>query len=354
MLRPLSFFGLIFVSVLFAANAFAVDPIICDPNQNAECQCPSGSVCSTSLAGRLTSPDDPNALRQLAGISSTWNGSLGVFEVSVDATQLSAEGVMKLNSNEGKWDSAEDLHDYVYELLGLSAECWEMDRPFPPLMIEQKGVVMRYDQFSEDWASAHVPSLIYAAITDAEGRIFIDGQQTDFVWDPGYQCTTGGDAYDEDSASGIVGRQCSTAISTEESHCVVEFDGQCFEEYNCVDVPKRMALTQISSYTAVTLDERFVCQGDFLNGDWVCSTSSTIIHVSGEVDQLELQNFYFKDEVGPYTDDLASEPNVSDLLEDSNIDDGVCGHGEVKDGQNNFSLETKAGWYDSTAPECTF
>lgn len=86
---------------------------------------------------------------------------------------------MKLNSNGGKWDSAQDLHDYVYELLGLSSECWEMDRPFPPLMIEQKGVVMRYDQFSEDWASAHVPSLIYAAITDAEGRIFVDGQQTD-------------------------------------------------------------------------------------------------------------------------------------------------------------------------------
>lgn len=355
MLRHIPIVGLVLVCLLIGANSFALDPIVCDPTTDAECVCPSGSVCATSSVKNLTSPDDPQALRQLANINSVWNDTLGVFEVTVDATQLSAEGIMKLNSNGGKWDSSQELLDYTYELLGLSQECWDMDRPFPPMMIDQTGVVTRYDQFTDDWASEHVPSLIFAAITDADGHIFIDGQQTGFDWTPGYHCTTGGDAYDEHDATQVKGRQCSTAMSTEEEHCVVEFDGQCFKEHDCVDIPKRMASTQISTYKPANLPARIICQGSVQNGTVTCDWKSNIIHILSEVDRLDLQNYYFLDEAGPYPDPTpASEPDVSDLYEYSISYDGVCGHGEVFDGQTNFVLQTKAGWYDSSAQECAF
>lgn len=354
MFRIVSMSLFVVVSLLCVSNAVALDPVVCDPDTDAECQCPSGSTCATSDVQDLTSPDDPAALRQLANINSVWNDNLGVFEVDIDATQLSAQGVMKLNSNGGKWTSSQELHNYVCKLLGLSQECWAMDRPFPPMMIHQKGKVTRYDQFNEDWASAHVPSLIYAAITDADGRIFIDGQQEGLTWNPGYNCTTGGDAYDEHDTGHVMGRQCSTAISTEEERCVVEFDGKCFESYDCVDVPKRMASTEISSYKPVNLTTRILCQGNVNSGTLTCDKKSIVIHVLSDVDRLELENFYFVDESGPPSQASDNDVNGSDLFLKSSTNDGVCGHGDVVDGTESFTLETRAGWYDPAASQCNF
>lgn len=154
-------------------------PIIAECNPDTDpynCQCSEelakyGS-CTEIPVDTLISPDDPAELREAAEIQTEYNSEKEVYEITINAAGVNGGGVLPLNSNHGEWDSFDELTEYLSVLLGLPVL---EDGSLPPYQIEQHGRIARYDQFNEQWAVSSPGQLVYSAITDGSGSIFIPG-----------------------------------------------------------------------------------------------------------------------------------------------------------------------------------
>ena len=343
----------LFVLVV-ASSAFATDPYICDPEQDPEqCECPLEGVdaCYEVAASNLISPDDPLQLREAAGITSSWNNKDEVWDVKMDATGLTAAGVMKLNSNRGQWDSIAQLHKYLGALIGQDLQtdfCGFGSAGFPRMRIHQVGVTTRYDQFNEDWAAANSSSLVFDAITDTNGDLFIKG--TRFPLFPvGNECN-GRDpaAFGSAKDGSLAGAQCSAALRVQGSIA----QGPCKESITYF-IDK--AQTTLETSKTTSFGKTIYCRGSYLDGNQICDVQNgMIVHERVRADELDIiSNFYLAGSFDSY-DGSHPDYNEVDTQDTATHVNGVCSRGDAKDGNGAYfiRLKTRDGSYDSNHDIC--
>ncbi|MFP4597485.1 MAG: hypothetical protein ACLFVJ_04485 [Persicimonas sp.] len=348
-----------FLCATLSSTAFAADPIICDAEEGADCGCPDDNstydACYEVDVSDLTSPDDPEALRELANISSEWNSELGVYEIDVDATALSAGGMMSLHRNNGQWESFEELYDYVERLTG--ADLYNVCNPDDlfPFSVRQNGRVTRYDQFAQEWAMSTVDSLIWGSVTSSDGQLVVGDIEFDPIFAAGESCPgISQDAYETEVEDDLVSHQCSMAGKWEEDNPAAGLpEDPCYPKEN-EKVTHRHAstLVEASRPKAVGEPER-ICQGTIENGDFHCTQEDQVIHILRKVEHITLGNQYFQFEQ-ERSSDFEHLQDVSELYLEDSINDGVCGHGTVNDGEDSLVMDTRDGAFDPYHPDCDF
>lgn len=344
-LLKLALFGVVMIGLQFSGVAFALDPELCDSSEDPDCQCPgddSYDVCYQETPSDLTSPDDPVALRNAANITSEWNDELEAYEVEIDVTQLTAGGVIKLHSNQGRWESFEELRDYIGQLIGQDVT--EYEQELPPLVVRQRGLIGRYDQFREDWAEVRVRSLIDGVITNSSGDIRLGDSPFFDIFAEFEECHGVDDkAHDSEVTNDFAADQCSGYVDQPIEDCRGTGDGGL----NCDHtLPYKFAETDLDVRGAILL-----CDTD--NGD--CDPDdSGIIHVRRDADYLELDSYFFDGGAGPFETPHFSETDTQSIVETGDLDNGVCAHGTAEDDGVVIELSTRDGSYDSNHPSCDF
>jgi hypothetical protein len=346
---------------LLAPNVWATSPSICDPQEDPDqCECPNDGtydVCYETAVSALISPDDPEVLREAAGITSQWDSQTDTFEVTADVTDLTAAGVMKLNSNQGQWDSVEELHDYIGALIGQDfsdfIDACEIGG-LPPMSIAQVGSTTRYDQFNEEWAAANSGSIIYDAITNENGVLFI-GANSFNLFGQGSRCT-GADpkSHEFDKDSKLAADQCSDVSAGSHEMCGELWGSDpCFPE--CRTYSFELAWTDLETSSTQSFGDTLECRGDWIGGELVCTPSQgVIVHGRVQADDIYLENTYFSGISNSFTPDPVEAEDEVEVSHDSSAANGVCGYGEVEDGLNSVELETRDGAYDSQEDLCDF
>lgn len=345
--------------LLLAGNASAAEPAVCDPAEDPyNCKCPNDGtydVCYQTAVSNLISPDDPGQLAAAANISSVWNSGRGVYEVTIDATQLSAAGVIKLNSNHGQWNTVEELHNYVEVLIGQDfADACTLDG-LPPMVITQIGKTARYDQFKDRWADANSGSLLYDAITDANGNLTFGGTVDFDLFSQEQSCRgTDVDSSDAQTDGTLSGTACSLAESGSSEVC-----GEVWSEDPC-SIPCRtysfeQARTDFETSSTQTYEAGLQCTGVVGGDDFSCDPGGFITHGRVLADDLYLQNLYFLSASSSDAGDmvhLQDEVTISDSMKTGVV--GVCGWSQAEDGANLIQIRTKDGTYDASANACNF
>lgn len=344
------------ITLAVGANAFALDPYICEDGES-DCDCAATyDVCYEVGADDLTSPDDPAALREATNLTATWNSNLEAYEVELDVTDLTAGGVMKLNSNNGQWDDLQELNNYMEELLGLDgwAEACRME--WPRMYVRQTGNVYRYDQHNDDWAELH-GGLIVGAVTNGQGQLNIAGNTID-LFDNSVSCPdSSSDATDYQEAQDLRGEQCSWKQSKTMELCGEELGPICSPI--CKTYTFESTRTRLQTADTESLGTEIKCKEDDLSNGIQCTESSgVIIHSRVEADYLQVQNTYFAGTTGNGNEvEPLSESHEFDVQQWKSGSSGVCGDGEAEEtvGSTTLTVEldTRVSPYNTQIPACT-
>ena len=171
------------------ASASAIELGYCDPSEE-ECECsPSAAEgydgCAVGGISEVTSTDDPLALRDALNLEVIgFNGETETVEIAYDASSFSSS-VLALNERRGHWESVEELDQYTNLLLYGTLE-----PDFPPaemcragqveIIFHQLGAIARVDPDLGNWTPYQTQNIVYAAISDEEGQVFVDGE---LIWD---------------------------------------------------------------------------------------------------------------------------------------------------------------------------
>ena len=178
----------------FSSQAWASEPGYCDPATDPhECACgevEEGYVCESlryNSFDDLIQSDDPEALRDAANIHTEFDGDLGVYVVNVNVEHLNTVGVMFSHPNQGRWDSEQELLDYVYTLLGVEQQV-EYQGVLPPMRVVQKGVVHRLQRAADGTATwtGVFGDLVLDAVSGPNGGIWIGDHEFRPPLDPIY------------------------------------------------------------------------------------------------------------------------------------------------------------------------
>jgi len=352
--------------LFFATSAFAQDSLVCNPKEDPyECQCPSGESeydsCYTTSASELVSPDDPAVLRNAAGITSSWNSQEGVWDVTIDATQLSAAGVIKLNSNNGQWDSLQQLWTYIGTLVGQEFTVQDYNEDgiadLPPMHITQTGRTLRFDVDQGIWAPENSGSLLFDAISDAQGAIHIGDASLDlFSYTTGTCPGIDGKSFDTDTDG--------TLLPVQADQCSNLDGGIIGPLQDCVK--NGIYCNAIITTAKTTLDfskdqlERTpFCIGGFDSSGFTgqCATGVQIVRRRADADILDLEMDYYN--YGNHdSSDNPSATNKPSIVGSSTsttkIHRGVCTTGTSKEGNYSTETQTREGAYDGGDPACIF
>lgn len=169
---------------LSSSTALAVEPGVCDP-QEEECGCASGEeLCEEADVSELISADDPLELKNAAQITSHYDESAERWIVSADVTALPASTLV-VHSNNGEWESLDSLQEYISNLTGIPRN---PDGSLPSFGIEQAGHVARWDAINGQWAGAQRFTIVNAATHSIDGGIDVQGMmfsdcEIDSEWD---------------------------------------------------------------------------------------------------------------------------------------------------------------------------
>jgi len=352
--------------LFFASSAFSQSSLVCNPEEDPyECQCPSGESeydsCYTTSADELISPDDPQVLREAAGITSSWNAEKEVWDVTIDATQLSAAGVIKLNSNNGQWNSLEELWSYIGALVGqdFTVQDYNDDgiADLPPMHITQKGRTLRFSAAKGAWAPENSGSLLFDAISDAQGVIHIGDASLDLFSYSAGTCA-GVDEKSFDTATD------GTVLPVQADQCSNLDGGAIGPLKDCVkngiycNAIVATAKTTLD-FSKHELDRTPFCVGGFDSSGFTgqCATGFEIVRRRADADQLNLFIDYFNYATHDSSDNpsVTNKPSiVGSSTSTTKVRRGVCTTGTSEEGNYNTETQTRDGDYDSGDPACIF
>jgi hypothetical protein len=344
----------------WASASFAINPTLCDPEEDPDaCECsPNIDTCHEVVPNDLISPDDPLVLREVANITSYWDKDLEAYVVQADTTGLTAAGIMKLNSNRGQWESREELFSYIDGLIGqnsIEGMCEIPGKILPPFILEQTGITARYNQFDEKWAEAHSGNIIFDAISDEHGDVYVNGIGLD-IFMPGSDCAgTAERSYDSAQGNDVAAQQCSSLSRSQSHTCYSPPPGSENCQTDC---------ETLTSYTVSTVLETadiferiggtIRCRAERFDGKLECDLQgSLIIHERVAAEYLEIRSHFF---LSSNAAAVPTDPKIAqdemDVVHSSNIYDGVCAYGTVEEGETQLNLFTQDGEYDWSDVNC--
>lgn len=204
--------ALFFAAILaLPAAASAIELSYCDESEE-DCECSPEAAegydgCAVGDLGDVTPTNDPLELREALSLEVLGiNDETGAVRVRTDVSSFAAS-VLILNGRRGQWESREELEQYVNLLIYGTPEPELV--PFDVCLgglnidLSQRGAIARVDPEEGAWTSYQTQNFIYAAISDEQGRVFVEGE---LIWDFDllhFPCQT---AYDGE----FRGTQCST------------------------------------------------------------------------------------------------------------------------------------------------
>lgn len=340
------------VCLCWAAGAFAAEPYVCDPQEDPEnCDCPDDDfidACYKISPVNLNSPDDPAKLREAAGITSSWNQEAQAWEVNIDATGLTAQGIMEVNTNGGQWASVQELHNYIGALIGQDVDdCSAATEEcrFPNMLIEQVGKTTRFDSSTGAWAPTNSGSLITDAITDANGYLTIGTKSIRLIPEyddiselfcPGIEQAS----YEYEKQEDLAGDQCSWARLENLGEADIH-EGKKLPYL----VTRARTDTEATHGGDAYFGKTLYCTGSRgPNGNLVCDiTNGWIVYESRPADSISIDTAYFEGEDIPqpvipspeedYDPPLTSTPGPASsfaMTATKSGITGVCSHGEAK------------------------
>lgn len=330
--------------------------MLCNPNEDPDgCECRTEvDECYEIKPKNLISSDDPAVLNAAANIQSQWDANIDAYIVEIDATGLTAAGVMKLNSNRGQWKNRAEMLDYLGTLIGQDLKDFTCSpQALPPMLVRQNGVTARYDELNQSWAAANSGNLIHDAITDENGVVFFNGQGLNLF--PSSSC--GGpssERFDEESGSDAAAHQCSSAVDANSGvDCGTDVLGGNCEPDVCDTLGQEYAETVLqTSDTIAGITGSIRCRGTQINGSLACDGDlSLIIRERANADDLKVESTFF-DGSSVITPTPVEESNKTEAVHDKSDADGICSEGTVTESQTFIRLKTRAGTYDSNITRC--
>jgi len=337
-------------------------PSYCDPGTDPyECACPplqdqGLDACSAITEADIMSSDDPNALRAAAGITSQWDPHAEKWVVNIEAARLPGSGLLRVNTvQQGHWDTLQQLFDYVGALIGqelVAQEDANGNVEFPPLRINQEGVTALYDASTHEWAEVQSHSLIFDAITDGHGTLFVADTPIQ-LFAPGANCPgTDSAAYTQASSGNFSVEQCSVGDEVVTQIPPTGCPGAA-EKQSCYALIGR-AMTTLDTLNQ-WVSQPFQCEK--VNGFARCkSTPGMFVSKRTYADELDIDSWYFAGGTFQSTDEgLSSATNVQEVRRgETGAEDGVCAWGTSAKGSNVVHSKTRDGSYDPSHPMCTF
>jgi hypothetical protein len=309
-------------------------------------------VVSVSDINDLVGSDDPAELRDELGLSSSYNSTKGVWEITVDVGGLNDIGLLIANTNEGQWQDIHEMHDYLKELLDIPAN-EEFDTLFPPVSMIQKGGYAKYDPVNHEFASRTYNNLIWDVVSDKDGNIFFDGEPAEALnglyLDP-VNCSG-------DSATGssnqFSARQCSVHedyVTSVSLPCYPWLDPTCsgYDQY----YPMSDAWTSTTDFKQSLALSTYECEA--VNGGIVCRTTGTFSFrkYATIADEVTLINEYFLPSGSFFFDESTTEYDTDHVGLLESLVDGVCGDSNSEKNGELIELNTGDGTFDSRRPSC--
>jgi hypothetical protein len=167
--------------VVLGSSALAQEPGSCDPNEDPyECECPSAlqdfETCERLSESELLNPAQVEDYREAISLNAIHNANLGVTEIHSDFSTINGGGILPIHDNNGHWESIEELWNYMEVLTNsdLMERLCNGEKIPPQGPGFMTGKIFRWNQFEGVWAENQVQDPILAAISDADGNIWID------------------------------------------------------------------------------------------------------------------------------------------------------------------------------------
>lgn len=331
--------------IVMGPNASATTPYVCDPSTDTyECECPQPGLdsCTEYNHSALVEASDASDLANY--VSATWTGSY--WNVVVDAEGMPG-GVLRLGSDAGEWDDIDDLYSFLSTVFGSTVTPDTGSGSIyllPEMRVYQEGATHRLDDTTDDWAPANSHNLIYDAITNADGEIYLGADGPFELFGTG---CPGTDANSFDSATDgtLTGEQCSHGDGL--TYTQVS-DDSCPNYPQDCDVIFQSGQTTLETASTTYFGDTLHCAG----GGTTCNLQSGWFTAKRvEADELELDTGYFTggslDSTHTY-----SQMDVMSIVTSRTRVDGICSLGFGEDGSNQIFPETRDGSYDSRHTTC--
>jgi hypothetical protein len=315
-----------------------------------DCECTSKTSkgydsCSTIAASELLGVDDPHQLRDALNLTTVYNENTDTYELSYDVSDDDTK-ILTLHPNQGEWQSLTHLNDYANAL--VFGPTGPPDNDLPPIDFcdlstlsfqQQIGYFGRWDQFDESWAPFQLQNVLFAAVSDADGVVHVDGEP--FVSLSGEllaeHCEIGS------NTDGIEAEQCSIVEQLEGN----ETDGLrvCGEqiEYPTETGPRAQTdLDDLKRNGLTTQMEEY----------WSFPENERMWRIREVTETMRLQSqFYYGSSERGEPRDTDYQLDKTELHHAVELADAVCSKGEVDEGVYRFSLETAVGGAPLTCPD---
>jgi hypothetical protein len=308
---------------------------------------------------QLEHANNPSDLNSAAGVASSWDSKNNRWNIELDVTQMAGEGVIVIDDDTGNFD-------HLGELIGQSltpTANGDGAIEFPAMSVSQVGTTVRLYEDSNGvatWAPENSRSLFWDALTDREGKIYIDGVVVLDLFGDGAGCDgTDSESFDSDSVTGLDGEQCSTADThlspgLPEKSCTEDFGRE-----NCfllVDNAQTVLETGYTNYFS-SASPRFRCAITPNTSPGECDTTSSggFTRVRQVADSMEIDSDVFKSGTLEASPPAVSGNSVNELVFGSSEGNGVCSAGTADRSSYSLpTLRTRDGSYDVLDPGCSF
>lgn len=183
----------------------------CDPDTDPyACECPDElqdyERCSRLSESDLLNPADAQNYRSAIALQFYYDPETDHTEIHSDFSRINGGGILPIHKNGGYWRSYDELFDYMEVLLSSDAQDLICDgKELPRDGFFMTGQIFRWNQFDGTWAANQVQDPILAAISDANGDIWVDQDLVGFIDQLASGCQTKTDDI-------FTGTQCADAF----------------------------------------------------------------------------------------------------------------------------------------------
>lgn len=341
------------ILVALPATASGLDLGYCNTQEPGECDC--GSDCtSTSFDQMITTDTDPATIRQMAQIQTQWSSSDSAYLVTIDATGIPGGGII-VKQGAGIFEDKSEYYDYLSDLLGISVPDYlaQTGELFPPLIIEQNGVTVRFNEATSEYDPIQARSLFFNLLLTPTGSISIS-DVTIPVFDPLSSPCNGTDpaSYAVGTDGNLRATQCSETGKTFEriSDESTSWPPPCTELGlpECA-VFRQYAQTTLQTIPTIFYGTDFRCTGE--NGLSCNLETGYFLRPAVEADLALDSEFFTPTSVRGLTKEAYG---VIELVQTETWFWGVCSEGNAQSANKSVELNTRDGDYDSSESSCQF